>query len=772
MPSNQSSGLGPEPRDLSRPAAGALLLGLWSAFFALHLPGDAVVFDRDLVLLYHPLRAYLHERLGAAELPEWYPHESLGVPLVGQVVGGVFHPQSWLLLPFDPVTALHLNVVLLYLVGLAGAYRLARTAASSRWAAVAGASAFAFGGYAVGMSNNLPYLGGFMTLPWVAWGAHRVCTRERLADAGLLGLAWALVFLAGDAQSALLVPLLFVPPLLVGPASRRKVALLALSGGVALLLVGAELLPALAVGSASVRALGAVNQAEVLLRALSPLRLPELVVAGYVPDPAHVAMSTGLFEGGYGLWSRSLFAGALVVLCAVAALLAGGRRRLAWGGLGAAAVLLALADHGLLLPLLWKLVPPLARLRFPEKYLAFLWVAFVPLTASGAEALLRRPAAWSAAAAGAAGALLIAAGLSSSEVLPGWLWSLAHAPAPSAALLTQVAGSWARGLASSGGVALGMAAVLWLARSRPRAAQLLPVLVFAELWGGNGDKVPLTDRASFDELNTAAEAVVRAAEEGAPPARVMVSDKVLFPAPISPEGRALWTWCQRSALGADVGGFDGVGSFGETLPATPARFSLLLGFRAEHAARWGPGLNGCFRVEPRSAPPREGERTVLESSECRTRLVRVPCGSRASLAATRPVPTPDAALTAMSAGLPEDTVVWEGGPALARGEGAVRWLEYLPERLVLEAESDRPTALVLAEQFAAGWTATVDGEATPIWPTSVTARGVSLPAGRHRIELRYATPGLREGLFMSAAGLFLVALLIAVDLRRRTRSPS
>ena len=34
-----------------------------------------------------------------------------------------------------------------------------------------GAAAFAFGGYGIGVANNLPYVVGWATLPWVLWAS-------------------------------------------------------------------------------------------------------------------------------------------------------------------------------------------------------------------------------------------------------------------------------------------------------------------------------------------------------------------------------------------------------------------------------------------------------------------------------------------------------------------------------------------------------------------------------------------------------------------------
>jgi hypothetical protein len=53
----------------------------------------------------------------------------------------------------------------------------------------------------------------------------------------------------------------------------------------------------------------------------------------------------------------------------------------------------------------------------------------------------------------------------------------------------------------------------------------------------------------------------------------------------------------------------------------------------------------------------------------------------------------------------------------------------------------------------------------PIYAADLAARAVALPAGRHRVELRYRAPGLRVGAALSLAGLGALVALVA--LRRR-----
>jgi hypothetical protein len=82
----------------------------------------------------------------------------------------------------------------------------------------------------------------------------------------------------------------------------------------------------------------------------------------------------------------------------------------------------------------------------------------------------------------------------------------------------------------------------------------------------------------------------------------------------------------------------------------------------------------------------------------------------------------------------------------------------------VEAVLAAPGLLVLADSYARGWRARVDGVPAAILPTNHLFRGVPVPAGRHRVRFEYRPWSLRIGAAMSLAG---VAVLVALALRSR-----
>ena len=111
-------------------------------------------------------------------------------------------------------------------------------------------------------------------------------------------------------------------------------------------------------------------------------------------------------------------------------------------------------------------------------------------------------------------------------------------------------------------------------------------------------------------------------------------------------------------------------------------------------------------------------------------------------------------------------------PEAEGGRGSVEVVDDGAEKIAVDTRSTSRGYLVVADSIARpGWTATVDGEPTPLVHADHALAAVSVPAGEHRVELSYRAPGLRAGVVISAASLVLAAGLVAAPalLRRRGR---
>ncbi len=92
-----------------------------------------------------------------------------------------------------------------------------------------------------------------------------------------------------------------------------------------------------------------------------------------------------------------------------------------------------------------------------------------------------------------------------------------------------------------------------------------------------------------------------------------------------------------------------------------------------------------------------------------------------------------------------------------------------PNRLVVETNCSTPSVLITSEINYPGWTATVDNQSAQIHTTDFLLRGVSLPAGAHRVEMRYTAPAAQSGAILSLVTLLVVCLLAGIELRARRK---
>ncbi|NTX38254.1 YfhO family protein [Myxococcus sp. CA033] len=112
---------------------------------------------------------------------------------------------------------------------------------------------------------------------------------------------------------------------------------------------------------------------------------------------------------------------------------------------------------------------------------------------------------------------------------------------------------------------------------------------------------------------------------------------------------------------------------------------------------------------------------------------------------------------------PRDTAIVECAEPLPEASagltGTVKVERPSPEKLIVDVEASEAAVLVVNDAFQPGWTAMVDGSEVPILPANVAVRAVAVPAGQHRVEMLYRTPGLRAGLLVGFGTLLTLCLL-------------
>jgi hypothetical protein len=92
------------------------------------------------------------------------------------------------------------------------------------------------------------------------------------------------------------------------------------------------------------------------------------------------------------------------------------------------------------------------------------------------------------------------------------------------------------------------------------------------------------------------------------------------------------------------------------------------------------------------------------------------------------------------------------------GTGQVTVSYPAATRVWMEVTSATGGLVVLHDSFADGWTATIDGDDAKVLAVNLLSRGVVVPAGTHRVEMRYWPPGFRAGAGVSAVTLLMMVL--------------
>jgi hypothetical protein len=110
--------------------------------------------------------------------------------------------------------------------------------------------------------------------------------------------------------------------------------------------------------------------------------------------------------------------------------------------------------------------------------------------------------------------------------------------------------------------------------------------------------------------------------------------------------------------------------------------------------------------------------------------------------------------------LPEDA---------APAAGSARFVVDEPEHIELALDIEASGWLVLADRWAPGWWASVDGRERPVLIADHALRAVRVEAGEKRLELHYEPRGWRLGLRAAGLAVLLLVTWALVSTRRAAR---
>ncbi len=713
---------------------------------------------RDMTFVYAPLRQFVRTAWLNGTWPAWYPYDGLGQPTVGMTVGGLFHPLNLLLGWLPPLVTLDIAVVVSVVAALMGAAVLGKRWWPSRWTAECFAVAWGLGGYLLSMSNNLLYLVGLATVPWVLYAVDRALTEASRGWAVAAAALWASMLLAGDLYAFLLVavPVGLLARLRSADPLRVQLARLAPIALGTAGLAAVQLLP-------SARTAGAASAVRTTLDAsmtwsVHPVRWVEVLLGPLTASTGDTprALTDALYRtAGAEPWAASIHVGLLTVALALTLPLIAPASRKPLAVATAPVLVLAwltLGRWGGLWPLLWEWFSPFRLFRTPEKLFPFIALGVCAAAATALhlaqlrhqERLVSR--------------VLVATGVVAalSATFSSALADALSADA-SSSLRAQLSSALTRHAATGAAAALALSAA-W--RFRPRWAPALTLVAVAciAVWQG----WPTLRTAPRDALDVEPPwaNVLRESEWGRFSTSVCGGPRTLAQSvEHGCTGTPGWWGLPASdfyfpAFNERIFSFDAQTNV--YYPVVGTRFLLAnatsVTNHTRYVKRW-EGDDGHALFEDRAARP------------------------QAWLARAFPVDGRDAAealLASKRLRWATDAIVEDARVASAPEgwtQGTARVVRDDVDEVELETVAPAPSVLVLNGAWYPGWEATVDEAPAAVFPANLVLRGVAVPSGAHRVVFRYTQPGLVVGAVTTLASL--TALLAWWWLgRRRQAAPS
>jgi hypothetical protein len=752
------------------------LATLTAILFGRALFTGEVLFDRDIRGVFFPRAESFARSIAFGALPLWDPYPAFGTPLLADPSYEAAYPLTWLSLLMSPSQYYKLFAAFHCFLGGAGIYFLARRFGMSRLSSFVGGSISSSSGACLSAVSVWHHFAGASWIPWVILALDRVLSSRSVGSALVLGAVAAAEVLAGSGDMCLVTVFLGITYALwvgpVHPGTWRLVALGALALCYALALSAVQWMPTLGIVGAGSRL--QLPPSTSMYWSVHPASLLDLLFPDLVSNfPMSPWLRGRLFEAREP-FLKCLYLGvgaALMVGCARL-----GRR--GWWVLFSFLFLglASLGRHAPLFPLLLHF-PFVSVFRYPVKCLIPAGLLWGLLVSEGVEGF-RRP--WGPperrrGAFCAAGAVLLAAGaILAGRRAPTWA-TLSHLASSAQGLETALGPIVATFERTALVAALMSLLLVWRCQSLRPGRPLLILALFLSL----GDLALVgrgVNHTAPPELATAVPPAVRAM---APGSRFFV-----FPDDAAWLNRQLvrgpkgWPKEAAFALGLDeilsppVGGRWGLfGSFdGDFTGLAPRALSdFVLFIFNEHASPRAVKVLETGAVQYVLALHEDAIPHLQELKEMRSvfaepiRLFEVPSPLPRTYVVGGTRRAPSSGLISVltdPAFDPRREVVLSSGedrpaPPTFAGESRITWRR--PDAIALDVQANAAGYVVVVETFDSGWKAWVDGVPSRVLEANGLFRAVSVPSGRHLVQMRYrpiwATLGALFSIVAVLAGL-------------------
>jgi hypothetical protein len=372
----------------TRPRLFVLLGLLIFAGFPGIILGTESLFYRDMGVFGYPLAHYHRDAFWRGEIPLWNPLSNCGVPFLAQWNTLALYPGALLyLLPPLP-WSMSLYVFAHVFLAAMGMYGLALRWSGSRFAACVAGLLFAWNGMTLHALMWTSVIAALGWMPWVvlvterAWleGGRRHVIRAAVVSAmqmlagvpeillltwGAIGVLWLRDFLRG--------------PRMPAPVARGRLFVrVSVCGVLAGLLCAAQLLPFMELLRASNRHSSFGSD----VWAMPLWGWANFFVPLFGCTPSVI----GVYSQDLQQWTSSYYAGTATLVLALLAWRSDDSRVKWLAGIGLAGLLFALGDQGLVYAGIKKVIPWLGFIQFPVKYVILLTFALPLLAAYGVAA--------------------------------------------------------------------------------------------------------------------------------------------------------------------------------------------------------------------------------------------------------------------------------------------------------------------------------------------------------------------------------------------------
>lgn len=664
------------------------------------------------------------------EFPAWDPFHYGGQPLVGQVQPGAAYPLNWLLFllplrdgqPRDGY--LHWYFVLIHFIAALACYALCRDLKRSRGAALVAGVAYGLGG-ALAAIDWPQLLNGATLAPLAFLFLLRAARGRRpLTSAALSGFFLGLCWLAGHHQVPLFFTLAAAAAWLFQIFRREGVhlpclRLAMLSAAVCVLTSGLQTLPAYEYGKLSRRFISGDQQLRwnqaVPYAVHSDLATPPTTLIGIV------------IPGVYRNTNPHL--GFAIVSLAVLAAAAGWRHPrvrlftvLAVGGL-----LLALGPHSVVHGVLYAIVPLVEKARSPSMALPVFSLGAAVLAAYGLDFVERKRSRI------CLSRLRVALAVCGGVILLGVLGILTA---------RKMSFDIEERVALAGFFALAAAALLGMKRMRRGLAACVLLLALVEIGNTSGYAFP----------------------HGGEPGRIGLlrllrddRDIVAFLRSRTDRGRVEIDMGQIPYNFGDWNGIDAYDGFVLGNPESVARLDMY-----NMRTRMLYGNRYALRRQPESPAQREvfaglSGLKVYENPGVFPRVWTVHDAVQ--------VPDQENDIRRLMADpgfdLARRTFLTTAPPRLetCAATDQARLAGRSLNHVTIDVDMACTGMVVASENMFPGWRATVDGAPAELHAAYTFLRGVVVPAGRHRVEMRYRPAWLYAGAVFSLLGVAAVLVL-------------